>query len=338
MLRDFSKVRSIAQKARKIAILTHRNADPDALCSAVALRRLLRTLNPKLSVVIGTPEGVNKFSEKIIARFRVYTESEPILENIDAVFTVDTNNLQQLGSLASTIENFDKQVVVVDHHYPHRSMEGFADLKFCDEAFPSTCEIIYEFYRQLRLRPRRQEAVVLLVGILYETGYLRLATSETFLRVAELIRQGARVEELYQMLKVQMVDSERIARLKAAQRLRILRLGGWIVALSEVGSHQASAARALIWLGADLAAVGSEDEHQLKLSLRSTKEFYEQSGIHLGRDLAKPLGDYIHGTGGGHSLAAGVNGSGELEHALRRFSDMLKDLTRKARTEKNQSE
>ena len=337
-LRNFSKIRSIAQESRKAAILTHRNADPDAICSALALKRLLKTLNPRLSVVIGTPEGVNRFSENILGRFRVATEPNPNLLHVDAVFTVDTNNLQQLGSLADTVGSFEKSVVVIDHHYPHKSIEEFATLKFCDETFPSTCEMIQELYGELRIRPRRQEAVILLAGILHETGHLRLATSKTLLRVADLIKQGARVEDLFRILKLPMDDSERIARLRAAQRLRMLRFGRWVAVLSEVGSHQASAARALIGLGADLAVVGSEDENRLKLSLRSTKEFYERSGIHLGRDLAKPLGDYLNGTGGGHSLAAGVNGSGKLEQVLRRCSELIRDLTRTPHTPKSPGE
>jgi nanoRNase/pAp phosphatase (c-di-AMP/oligoRNAs hydrolase) len=62
----------------------------------------------------------------------------------------------------------------------------------------------------------------------------------------------------------------------------------------------------------------------LKISLRSKEEFYQKSGIHLGRDLAKPLGDYVNGTGGGHTLAAGVTGFGEVDNALKKASEILK--------------
>jgi nanoRNase/pAp phosphatase (c-di-AMP/oligoRNAs hydrolase) len=40
--------------------------------------------------------------------------------------------------------------------------------------------------------------------------------------------------------------------------------------------------------------------------------------------LAKPLGDYVNGTGGGHSLAAGITGSGEVENALNKALEILK--------------
>ena len=328
----FFRIRSTIRRARKIAILTHRNGDPDAICSAFALGKLLKRFNPRLSVVVGTPEGVNKISEKIISKFKLHVESDPKLDDVDVVFTVDMNNLQQLGPLASVVNSLSKPVVIIDHHYPHPSMKRFARLSFCDKASPSTCEMIYQFYKESRLKPGSQESMVLLVGILYETRYLRLGTSRTLLTVADLIRRGARVEELSSILEVPMDDSERLARLKSAQRSRIHRVGGWIVVTSRVGSHQASAARAITMLGADLAVVGSEDQGQLKLSLRSTREFYEQSGIHLGRDLAKPLGDHLHGTGGGHSLAAGVYGSGQLEMTLKTCHEMIRELIGKSQS------
>lgn len=334
-MRSFSKIQPVARKVRRVAILTHRNGDPDAICSAFALKYLLKRLNPRLSVVIGTPEGVNRLSDQILSRFNIDVELNPDLRDVDLVFTVDTNNLQQLGPLATIIENLNRPVVVIDHHYPHPSMEKYAHTEFCDEKSPSTCEIICKFYRQLGIKPSRREAAALLVGILYETRYLRLATSKTLLTVADLVRRGVKVEELHSFLEVPIDDSERMARIKSAQRSKMLRHGGWIVVTSEVGSHQASAARALIMLGAHLAIVGSEEKNRLRLSLRSTEEFYRDSGIHLGRDVAKPLGDYLHGTGGGHSLAAGVNGSGEVDNALKRCSEMIKELIGKSKGRKH---
>ena len=59
--------------------------------------------------------------------------------------------------------------------------------------------------------------------------------------------------------------------------------------------------------------------------MRCTNEFHEKTGIHLGRDIAKPLGDYLNGMGGGHSTAAGVNGVGEIETCFKRCLRLLKE-------------
>ena len=67
-MRKFRKIADIIKKARKIIILTHANSDPDAICSAFALKHLLKKINPKTKIIIGAPDGTNKISEKIMGK------------------------------------------------------------------------------------------------------------------------------------------------------------------------------------------------------------------------------------------------------------------------------
>jgi nanoRNase/pAp phosphatase (c-di-AMP/oligoRNAs hydrolase) len=89
--------------------------------------------------------------------------------------------------------------------------------------------------------------------------------------------------------------------------------------------YQASAARALVDLGAHMAAVAGQKNEKIEISLRCTREFNQVTGIHLGRDIAKPLGEYLQGMGGGHATAAGVNGTGDVETGLKRCLRLLKE-------------
>ncbi|MEM2969982.1 MAG: DHHA1 domain-containing protein, partial [Candidatus Bathyarchaeia archaeon] len=118
--------------------------------------------------------------------------------------------------------------------------------------------------------------------------------------------------------------SERIARLKASRRMKLLRINNWLIAFSHVRSFQASAARAIVEMGAHLAVVGGQKDDQLQISIRSDQEFYAQTGFHVGKDLAKPLGEFLHGMGGGHSTAAGINGTGDFESAVKRAIKILR--------------
>jgi nanoRNase/pAp phosphatase (c-di-AMP/oligoRNAs hydrolase) len=61
------------------------------------------------------------------------------------------------------------------------------------------------------------------------------------------------------------------------------------------------------------------------MSLRCTREFNQITGIHLGKDIAKPLGEYLQGMGGGHATAAGVNGEGQLDKGLKRCLRLVKE-------------
>jgi nanoRNase/pAp phosphatase (c-di-AMP/oligoRNAs hydrolase) len=82
-------------------------------------------------------------------------------------------------------------------------------------------------------------------------------------------------------------------------------------------------------VGAHVAVVSGKKGDALKISLRSSREFYLKTGVHLGRDIAKPLGDYIHGMGGGHSTAAGVNGTGEFTSVSAKCITLLQEKLNK---------
>ena len=79
-------------------------------------------------------------------------------------------------------------------------------------------------------------------------------------------------------------------------------------------------------LGAHLALVAGKKGEKLEISLRCTKEFNNKTGIHLGKDIAQPLGNYLSGIGGGHASAAGVNGEGKIEDALNHSLVIIKQL------------
>jgi nanoRNase/pAp phosphatase (c-di-AMP/oligoRNAs hydrolase) len=74
-----------------------------------------------------------------------------------------------------------------------------------------------------------------------------------------------------------------------------------------------------------MAAVAGQRNDDIEISLRCTREFNAETGIHLGRDIAKPLGEFLHGMGGGHATAAGVNGTADIKTGLKRCLRLLKE-------------
>ena len=107
--------------------------------------------------------------------------------------------------------------------------------------------------------------------------------------------------------------SERIARLKAVNRLSILTFGEWLGVFSNVKSYHASTARALLNLGDHILIVGGKRKKSYIINMISLQDFFIQTGIHLGCDIVQPLGKYFSGMGGGHNTSAGVNGKGNIE-------------------------
>jgi nanoRNase/pAp phosphatase (c-di-AMP/oligoRNAs hydrolase) len=256
-------------------------------------------------------------SKQILSSVPLQVSSQPDLSAVDLIITVDTNTLQQLGLLKETVLNSAKPLVMIDHHAPHPENAKTAAVVVCDEKATSTCEIVLDMYEKFHVSISRTVSQALLIGMLVETGHMSIATRRTFRSAYSLIKAGADPEAASALTRTTMDDSERIARVKSAQRVRLERVDRWLVALSEVGSYHASAARALVSLGAHLAVVAGKRNDELTLSFRSTRDFVEGTGMHLGSDLATPLGVRMGGMGGGHATAAGANVKGNVNEALK---------------------
>ena len=322
----YARLTKMLRSADSVLVLGHQNADPDAVCSAFAFSLLAMRINKKLKLGFAAPEGVSRLSKQILQVIPLQVTENPEPNAFDLIVTVDTNTLQQLGNLRDSVIRSGKPLVMIDHHAPHPDNERTASFVICDETATSTCEMILEMHKKLHIPLSKAASKALLIGLLVETGHLTIATRDTFHAASALIRNGADPEEALAATRSSMDESERIARLKSAQRLRMERIGKWVVALSEVGSYHASAARALIALGAHVAVVAGKRDGELTVSLRSTKEITSETGFHLGRDLASPLGTKMGGMGGGHATAAGANVSGDVNQAFRLSLQLIRDF------------
>jgi phosphoesterase RecJ-like protein len=308
-----------------ILLLCHHNADPDAICSAYAFQSLLTKCRPNMTVEIGTGQGISRLSKHILKRIPITVKLHPDVKNADAIVLLDTNTIQQLGQLAEHITKTAAPIIVIDHHAAHPQTEQIAKICITNEEASSTCEMVYRFYKQLNIKPGLNEAKALFLGITFDTRHFVLANSSTFKTISELSDIGVNPQEELSSLALPMDFSERVARMKACRRAKLIKIENWIIALSHVSAYQASAARALVDLGAHMAAVAGQKNEKIEISLRCTRDFNQATGIHLGRDIAKPLGEYLQGMGGGHATAAGVNGEGYIEKGLKRCLRLVKE-------------
>jgi phosphoesterase RecJ-like protein len=324
---SFTEVANVLDEARArfILLLCHHNADPDAVCAAYAFQSLLTRCRPNMTVEIGAGQGISRLSKHILKRIPVTVNLQPDVEKTDAIVLLDTNTTQQLGQLADKVTSTGAPIIVIDHHASHPQTEQIAKLCITNESSSSTCEMVYDFYRQLNLKPGLNEAKALFLGITFDTRHFVLADSSTFKTISELSDIGVNPQEELSALSLPMDFSERVARVKACRRAKLVKMGNWIVAVSHVSAYQASAARALVELGAHMAAVAGQKNDKIEMSMRCTRDFNQETGIHLGRDIAKPLGEYLQGMGGGHATAAGVNGIGPVEKGLKRCLRLVKE-------------
>jgi len=313
------------RKAKLVVLLCHVNADPDAVCAAFAFSQFLKRLRPSLNVEMAAAQGPSRLSKFMLQTLPAQLTQNPSMESADLLVLLDTNTIQQLGDWSERVRASRAALVVIDHHASHPETQRLAALTLADENASSTCEIVYRLFKEAEVELKQVEAKALFLGIAFDTRHFVLASSATFKAVADLIDIGVKAEEALPLLSLPMDSSERIARLKASRRSKLLRINNWLIALSHVSAYQASAARAMIAIGAHVAVVAGQNGEKIQISMRSNRDFYEKTGVHLGRDIAKPLGEYLNGMGGGHSVSAGVNGVGEIEASLKRCARLLKE-------------
>ena len=316
-----------------IVVTAHRNADPDAYAAAYALCIALRKqgFDARLILPEGMSQPTKRLVREILGKEPSEAEDEPPEESAMAV-VADTASFEQLGSLA----DFAKKVIltVVDHHESNKLIEH-ATLSIYDPTARATSEIVYQLLREgLGMDLDAGVKTLLLAGIVYDTRHFILSTSRTLRIAADLIDQGASLEKALKALQSPPMElPERIARLKAAQRMHLYRAGDYIIVVTHIGAYESSVARAILDLGADIAIIVSEHGTEVRIIGRARKGVVEELGLNLGRDVMEPVGKALGGSGGGHAQAAGASARASLERALDTVVEILRQVISKKNLE-----
>ncbi len=329
----FLKIIRIVNEYSSIFFTSHKNVDPDGLASLLVLKKAIDYYSRAPSYIV-LPEGMNEVSKKIVSELYLKTVFyDPTLitkcstlsrDNVYVV--VDTSSSEQLGVLKNIIVNSD--YIVIDHHAVG-DLEKDSLLAVVDSSRKASSEIVYMLTKDL-YSYSAIDAMLLLAGIIYDTRRFLIADPLTLWIAGELLRvEGVNYRRVLGMLQTEMNFSERIARLKAAQRLRFVRVDDVIIAYSYVGAFEGSSARALIDLGADIAVVASGND-ETRVVARAKPGIVRRLGISLGRDVMVKVGEYLRGGGGGHDAAAAASGRGDPVKALEYTVELIVDLVKKA--------
>ncbi|MFZ3058524.1 MAG: DHHA1 domain-containing protein [Candidatus Methanoperedens sp.] len=296
-----------------ILYLCHRNADPDALGSAFALKEAV-------GGTIGVIEGCDRVASQIAGQLNIEFVNEP-KGDFDLVVVVDTSTPAQLNGFPL------KTYAVIDHHASTSLNEKAAFYLHRNKS--STAEIVLDVLKTMGAPIMRRTAFALISGIITDTGNFRHATSDSFKAVAELIElSGIEYSEVMDMLSSVPQDvSMRIAFLKAAQRALIERVDDWIIVTSRVSSFGGAAASGLISIGADVVFVASKQDDVVKVSARARREA-QNGGVNLAK-LMEDISVKFNGTGGGHEGAAGMDVRGETENVLAACVEYVKNSLKK---------
>lgn len=266
------KLLSVLKGKHRVAIITHRHADVDALGCALILRDVLYYLGYEALVVC--PEGASKDAKP----YAECAEAPP--SDVEAAVLVDVASLSQVPKL-------DVPLVVFDHHAVGDELPGVRDER------PSCSEMALELALEVGVRPRRDSLVAAALGIYADSVKLLRADSRTLRALAYAVEE---VGPLERYVKRQEDPSARVAKLKALARLKIFKTKIGAVCATHVDAYESDVANLLISAGCDVSIVASRHGDEVRI-------IYRSQSVDVG-EIAAKIGEILGGSGGGHRGAS----------------------------------
>ena len=285
-----------------VILVMHSQADPDAVGSTIALSHLIRVTNPNLTIRTLEPI-LSILGQKLvdITNFQLNTI------NIDQVRPPFLCIFLDTSYIDPKLISSDNKFVIIDHHVRTASDAKIA-INFQFETFRATAEIVASLYYHAKISLTPQTIKGLLAGIIFDSRRFMYADRELFESVNFLLQDNSDIYlETMKIFSSSRSFSEKLACIRAAQRMKRLQINDKILLFSNVSSFEAAAARSLIFLGGDIAIVIANQKQETRISFRTTPDFSKDTGISLGRDIIPLLIEQFGGTGGGHDNAAGYN-------------------------------
>ena len=149
-------------------IVTHANADFDALASCLAAKKLY----PEAEIVLpGIPER-NVKNYLIMNRYllKIRKEREINLDKVTRLILVDTRQPSRLGRIEKVLANPGLSVHIYDHH-PRTPNDVKGELDD-DHEIGATITCLVQKIREKRLPLTSEEATLMALGIYEDTGFL----------------------------------------------------------------------------------------------------------------------------------------------------------------------
>lgn len=183
--------------AKNIAIMAHKNPDGDALCSVLALSRLIEK-NYGVKCVCVYDGNVPDYLDNIPLRKQAHCWNKiDTSAPFDIAILVDYGAEHQIGGPLDIVKNA-KYVVEIDHH---KNDNPVADLCIDDENADAAAVVLYRVMRKAGWRDDIDTRDLMAVAILTDTGNFKFAKNAESLSVmADLVSGGVNIRRLIEIM------------------------------------------------------------------------------------------------------------------------------------------
>ncbi len=328
---------NVVRDVDRIFIVLHRRADLDSYVSGYVLWKYLRRLyNKHVNIKFVFPDGISQSMSDILSPklFEVPSVEDPDITDSSLVMFVDVGGPGVLAEYSGLLEGSGIKVLI-DHHTVSDMFKGKFDAVFVDSEASSAVEIILgSLLKRIELEELldKDEVEAVVMALLAETRFLQLARWDTLELLANILRRyhlDTRLSHFMSRMRKDMDISEKLAVLKAFQRLTIYRCGSHILAVTNIGAFHSTVSSKLISSGVDVAIVYSSEDN-CKIHIRISDQLYEKTKIDVVKDIISVIKAEIGGSGGGHAQIGSIElpteiCSSELNKVLLRILGLLRE-------------
>ena len=303
--------------AKTVAIMAHKNPDGDALCSVLALGRLIEK-NYGIKCVCIYDGNAPDYLDDIPLRRSAHCWSKlNVTDSFDIAILVDYGAEHQIGGPLEIVKNA-KFVVEIDHHINENRI---ADLCIDDKDADAAAVVLYRIMRDAKWDDDLDVRDLLAIAILTDTGRFKFAKQpETLSIMAELVTGGVSIRRLVEIMnnkprKAVLVEA------RAAGNAEFFYHNKLAVAVINRRDYRDMDGRGELVLN----LLGQIKGVEYIVLLKQQKE--DQIGISIRSRSAAIDGIAASFGGGGHTLAAGAVVRGDtLENVFDKIVKAFKGM------------
>jgi len=314
-------------KGKNLLITSHDLVDLDGFISGLTLKFFFEKFysNQNIDLIFSglskhTKSFLKNFTQKFPDFIFSFLNDKEFL-NSDVVIIVDSNNLDQIKLFNNS--DLNTPYIFMDHHLNLQKnySNNLSSLNLIFDNFSSTSEMVLELFNDYNIKLPIPYKYLLVSAILTDSGFLKYGNTETIKNLNTILQGQVEIQDVLPLLEREKDVSEKIARIKALQRVKLIRISDWLIGISHLSSFSASAASLLTKVGFDIGIVVSEDKSDYRITTRAKKQVCLKTGLHLGKIISK----LNNVNGGGHDGAATLNGRNDVDETLNQLIDKIKE-------------
>ena len=316
MMKKIEVLTEKIKNAKSIAISGHKNLDGDALCSALALMKIIELNFNKKATVIYDGNIPRDLDRVPLRQEAVFHANVPEDSEFDLYILVDYGTRAHLGGCEKFINKSDF-IIEFDHHF---NEDVVGNLCFDNADKAAAAQVIFDVARKAKWQMDQDVIDLLMLAIITDTGNFKFVRyGDVFKDAAELVDAGAQMVRLVNLLhnkdkRTVLVESDAVAKTEFFMKNRLA------VATINRDNYKKLDGRGELVLGLlgqirgveFVVLLKEQKENQIGISIRSRRVPINQ--------IAESFG------GGGHLCAAGAVVADTLENVHNKIINAFKGM------------